>query len=433
MTRTAGVLVALVLLGACEQERILEGERLDPREPFGDVQAAKAEGPAPISLPAAVDHPDWTHANGNARHRITHPALAAQPAQRWSVSIGAGDAKRHRITADPVVAGGRIFTLDSRARVTAVSTGGEALWSKDLTPSYARDGDASGGGLAFGGGRLFVASAFGQLVALDPSTGDVLWKQRFDAPVTGAPMVADGTVYVTAADASAWAVDAANGRVQWQMPGTPGDSTVMGGSSPALAGRAVLFPSPSGGVSAALRDGGAQLWATTVAGTRPGKAHAGVPGLLGLPVIDGGTAYVGNHSGRIAALDVNSGERLWTADEGAVGPVWPVGGQLFVLTDDGHLVRLAADTGARVWRVKLPYYRDDDPYDRAEIVAHYGPVLAGGRIVVASNDGVIRSFDPVSGELVGSFEVPGGATTAPVIVNGTLYVVSSDGRLHAFR
>jgi outer membrane protein assembly factor BamB len=66
-------------------------------------------------------------------------------------------------------------------------------------------------------------------------------------------------------------------------------------------------------------------------------------------------------------------------------------------------------------------------------VAHYGPILAGGRIVIASNDGFLRFFNPVNGALVHQVEVPGGATTAPVVAGQTLYVVSTKGDLHAFR
>ena len=68
-----------------------------------------------------------------------------------------------------------------------------------------------------------------------------------------------------------------------------------------------------------------------------------------------------------------------------------------------------------------------------DIYAHYGPVLAGGRLWVASSDGVIRSFDPESGALLGSTPLPGGAATNPVVAGQPLYVVSSDGRLHAYR
>ena len=67
------------------------------------------------------------------------------------------------------------------------------------------------------------------------------------------------------------------------------------------------------------------------------------------------------------------------------------------------------------------------------VFAHYGPVLAGGRLIVTSSDGVIRQFDPASGALLGQIELPGGAASGPVVAGETLYVLSKNGQLHAFR
>jgi outer membrane protein assembly factor BamB len=103
------------------------------------------------------------------------------------------------------------------------------------------------------------------------------------------------------------------------------------------------------------------------------------------------------------------------------------------VNDLGQLVRLNARNGARIWAVDLPL-RKERRFGRARSVyAHYGPILAGGRIFVGSSDGVLRAFDPRSGALVEQIEVPGGVATSPIVAGGTLYVVSGRGKLHAFR
>ena len=133
-------------------------------------------------------------------------------------------------------------------------------------------------------------------------------------------------------------------------------------------------------------------------------------------------------------LDVSNGDRTWTANEGAISPVWPVGNAVFALNDVNELVRLNDSDGTPVWKVQLPSLVEAGLFGRSsEVVAHYGPVLAGGRLVVASSDGLIRQFDPVSGALVGTIAIPGGAATNPVVAGQTLYVVSKTGQLHAFR
>ena len=138
--RRAGIAAALtlgaMLLGACSDEVILEGERFDVRDPLAGVSdataaAAAASGAAtgeapdsaivrdvPISLPGQVNHTSWTHRNGSSTHRITHPALGSTLTQIWSADIGEGNSRRANITADPVSEGGRIYTLDARSRVS---------------------------------------------------------------------------------------------------------------------------------------------------------------------------------------------------------------------------------------------------------------------------------------------------------------------------
>ena len=96
-------------------------------------------------------------------------------------------------------------------------------------------------------------------------------------------------------------------------------------------------------------------------------------------------------------------------------------------------MRLDAGSGERIWGTRLPFFTKEVRRRSVEIVAHYGPVVAGGRVIVGSNDGVVRSYDPVSGELLSSVAVPGGVTTNPVVAGNTLYVVSAKGVLHALR
>ncbi len=142
---------------------------------------------------------------------------------------------------------------------------------------------------------------------------------------------------------------------------------------------------------------------------------------------------MGNVSGRSVALDRATGERLWTLTDGATGPVWPVGGSIFLLNDLNELIRADAGSGEVIWRVALPRFVSDRPKRQRDIHALYGPILAGGRLIVASSDETLREFDPVSGALLRTIDLPGGAASNPVVAGGVLYVVSAKGQLLAFR
>ncbi len=425
--------LALTVLSACEEsEVILPGTREDIR-PSTETGTVQTQGSKPISIPSQKANASWEQSPGTAAFRTTNAALRSAPQRIWSVSIGSGDARKQRITADPVVAGGLIYTLDSAATVSAVSPQGGIVWQTDLIPSRDSEAEATGGGMAYSGGILYVSSGFGRLTALDARTGAVRWQKKLAATGSGSPLVKDGLLYLVAGDDTGWAVNTKDGRIAWQIEGTPSVGNVLGAPAPVLASDLAIFAFGSGDVAATFRKGGIRRWNASVAGGRQGRAAAQIVDVTGGPMVSGNTVYIGNHSGRTVAFATDSGERIWTADEGAVDPVWPVGNSVFLISDRSQLVRLNSTDGTIVWAKDLPGFIKDKPRKRGAIYANYGPIMAGSRVIVATNDGYLRFYNPTDGTLINRVEVPGGATTAPVVAGQTLYVVSTKGELHAFR
>ncbi len=431
-------MLALGLLAGCaEDELVLDGERFEVGDPLpgsdrSAPEVAFAEARS-FEAPAQVNHSAWTHRGGASSHKVDHPALSGSLDLAWTASIGSGNSRKARIAGDPVVAGGRIFTMDSASAVYATGVDGATLWARKLVPASDKDKDASGGGLAFADGTIFATTGFGELFALEATSGKIIWRQKLDAPLTAAPTVHDGLVYVVSRDSQAWALDTKLGRIKWQLPGAPSPSGVFGGSGPAIGSRTVVFPFASGELSAALQKSGIRVWSSAVAGQRRGVAYGNFSDVTGDPVIENGVIYTANLGGRTVAMKASSGERLWTAQEGAMGPVWPSGDSVFSISDQNELLRLDRETGLRIWGVRLPYYTARKLTKRDEITAHYGPILAGGRLIVASGDGSLRSFDPDTGASLGEVALKGGAASSPAIVNETLYVVTRKGQLAAFR
>jgi outer membrane protein assembly factor BamB len=434
-------LAAVFALAGCDRETILPGERFDTRVPLvdtlsGDAPAgpgAEADEARPISLPPASTYSSWTQRGFDAQNRTPHATLGSGLTQVWSANIGQGNARRNRLTADPVAGGGRVFTLDAIAGLRAFSVAsGELLWSADLTAGFDRGGNVSGGGLALSGDTLYATTGYGELVALDASSGTVRWRQRLGAGI-GTPTVAGNSVYVVSRDNRAWSISTDVGRIRWELPSAPADALLTGGAAPAVAGATVIFPFGTGELVATQRDSGVRTWATAVAGGRQGVAYSNINDITGDPVVAGGTVYAGNQSGRVVALDAASGERRWTATEGSYSPVLVAGGSLFFVSDRNELIRLDAASGERVWGTELPLYVRQRERRRKAVFTHFGPILAGGRLVVASGDRQIRFFDPVTGSQVGAAELRGGAASHPIVVSNTLMVVTGDGRLVAYR
>lgn len=436
----AGLILLAVGLSACSgtQEIILPGERLDVRDGLAGSSTSTAAAPnttVAISLGAQVSRATWTQTGGSASHAAGHNRFTSStPAVAWVTPIGQGNTRKLRIASAPVAANGLIASFDAGSQVTVVSaTTGTPVWTQNITPASEKQGDASGGSLVISGSTLLAATAYGDVIAFDLSSGAKRWTQRIDAAGAAGMSAHKGLVYVVGGDSQLWALDLKTGLVKWQITGPETIASRVGAPAPAVNDRLVVAPFAAGDVYGLFRKGGTRLWSASIAGQRAGSVYANVSDITSDPVIVGNTAYMGNQAGRFAAFDMDTGERRWTAREGAYSPAAVVGGSVFIVTDRAEVVRLSTQNGTRIWGQQLPLFTTDKVKKRKAVYAHFGPVAAGGKLWVASSDGMLRGFAPNSGALVSQVTLPAGAASDPIVVGGVMYVLLETGALVALQ
>lgn len=425
----------ILVVGCSAKDTRLGGERKMPDgSVFVDSKAQfLVKSPPSLDLPNARLNTEWTHQGGNAQHYSGHVALSSDLTLQWVTAIGQGDGRRSEISASPVIQGDRIFTLDSKSLVTALRLDGSVIWQRNVSEAYSDVNEAFGGGLAVQGNNLFVTTGFGTVLALSVLSGEVYWEQDLTSFGGASPTVVDDLLYVPARDGAAWAIETSTGRVKWQVIGQSVQSNYTGGPGVAVSDKYALFPFGSGDLLAAFRLGGQRSWNSILSGARLGRARGQVQDLTGQPVIEGSVVYLANSSGRMAAMDLDTGLRLWTANQGSQEGIFVVGSSLFTVSDENNLIRVSKADGKLVWSTPLPNSTQTSGLRRGKTFVHHGPILSGGRLLLASSDALIRQFDPANGDLIKIIKMPSGAASAPIVVDGTLYVLSTNGNLLAFR
>lgn len=424
----AGVLSACSLF---DEEERLDGERIRLRDQPNAGENANTLAPA-SPLPAQVSNTDWTQTNGRASHASGHLAAPSSLSLAWRIDAGSGSSDDSAITSSPIVVGGRVYVMDASASVRAYdAASGTSIWTADLSPE-GEDGDEGfGGGLAADGAQIYATSGFGEILALDAGNGEIRWRHKAGAPFRAAPAVSNGAVVAVTRDNRAVLVDARSGTVRWQLDGISGEAGLLGGASPAIQGDLVVLPYNSGELIGAQLSTGRRIWSAVLGGARRGLARASISDVTGDPVIAGRAVVAANQSGRIVAIDGQTGQRGWTRSIGSTGPLWAAGPSVFLTTDDATLTRLSLQSGQTIWRTELPAY--EDPEDREGSIAYSGPVVAGGNVLVTDSEGNLRIFDPATGAETGLIELSDGSVTGPVVAGGVVYVLSDGGDLHAFR
>ena len=112
------------------------------------------------------------------------------------------------------------------------------------------------------------------------------------------------------------------------------------------------------------------------------------------------------------------------------GP-WVAGDYVFVLANDNALVCLTRKEGKVRWVHQLPRYEDEK--SKSDPIRWAGPVLGGNRLIVLSSLGEAVSVSPETGQPFSSQSMSSGGFLGPVIAGNTLYLLTDDANLSAYR
>lgn len=406
-----------------DEDSAITGDRQTVIKSKGAISIDLESTKSPVVIPAAYSNPDWAQPGGSPSNAPQHVALGGQLKRVWTASAGNGSSSQGRLTASPIVVGSRVFTLDTEATVYSFNAAsGKRVWRTELTPENEESEEGYGGGIASENGKIFVAIGFGSVSALNPADGKVLWSKPLGVPIRAAPTAAGGRVYISTVNNEVYALSQSDGEVVWKYEGVAETAGLLASTSPAVAQGRVVVPYTSGEIVAFDTTEGFPIWSDTL--TRAGalSSLANINDIAGRPVIDKGTVFAISHSGRMIAVSLKSGDRLWEQNISGTQTPWAAGNYVFVITQRGVLMALSRNNGGVRWVLEL-----------GGNVEWSGPVLAGGRLLMVSSNGLLVSASPESGQVIEKRKLDEKVMIPPIVAANTVYFLTDDADLIAMR
>ncbi len=420
--------------GSKEDKTRIPGERISVLSYEGRLSADPRIADLKVQLPKPYENPAWPQAGGDLTHVMEHLELAPNPRVAWRAKIGKGSGGVERLIASPVVADGKVFTLDANNTVSARNmSNGRQLWQITLKQKGEKKESGFGGGISYHDGVVYATSGFGFVSAIDAKTGKENWRKATGVPMRGAPTIADGRIFAVSYDNQLFAMTTANGDIIWNKVGIAENAGVIGTASPAVVGETVVVAYSSGEIYAYRVENGQDIWTDTLSRTNVGlpTPMSSLNDIDGLPVVDDGIVYAISQGGRMVAINLRTGERVWERNIGGTQTPWIAGDFIYLLTSDDEVLCLSRRDGRIRWVRELPDYINPDK--RKKFVYWSGPVLAGDRLVVVSSLGYAVAISPYDGRLMSKIELPAQGFIAPIVADKTLYLLSNDAELLALK
>ena len=408
------------------------GDRVAVLEAELDATVDPATAALPFSLAEPVVNTEWAQAGGNASKSMPHLALGQSLGEAWSVSIGNAGNLSARLAAAPVVADNKIFTIDTQSTVRAFNAQtGASVWATQFGTERGNNASLFGGGVAYDNGRIYASNGLGYVAALDARNGGVIWQVHPTGPLRGSPTVSGDTLYVISQDNQIYSLKTSDGTTNWSQAAALEIAGVFGSASPAVGQGTVVAGFSSGELNAYRYENGRNVWQDQLARTSIRTSVASISDVDAHPVIDGGQVIAVGQGGRMVSLELISGQRQWEINIAGISKPWVAGEWVFVVSDDAKLLSVNRANGKIRWITQLPAFRNEKK--KAGPIRYRGPVLAGGRLILASSEGTLVNVDPANGGFQSQTNIRASVNLSPIVANQTLYILDENGRLHAFR
>jgi outer membrane protein assembly factor BamB len=399
-------------------------------------------------------HHDTGH-TGVAADDVLSATAAPTLVPLWQVDTGASAYTSPAVVYDSVLGKTVVYVGNQAGNLSAYdAVTGQRIWVTDL-PQAIQSSPAVVNGV------LYVGSSDHYLYAFDARTGAQICRFNTGGTVSASPLVVDPdgnglTVYAgdTALSGNdgghVWAINAVDPNAaadcsqRWVFAGFD-DPKGGSWSPPAFAvdanGRPLVIfgsSSPDNAVYAVDARTGQRVWRFQTqefevdddVGDGPTISPPGANGFAD------GVVYVSGKDRIAYALNLRTGAKIWefrmrddapSSHYGGRSTAALVGNRVY-LGDALGMYALNATTGAKIWRSQ-----DAGPVTQEILSAPAVAGPAGDQAIYAGDlSGKVLGFSAADGSRLFTFQTGALIYSSPAIVNGRLYISSSDGFLYAF-
>lgn len=346
---------------------------------------------------------------------LTTYQQAMQVNVAWKASSSGRGSSGHYLRLQHDVVDGTVYTASYNGNVIAANAqDGRTRWQTNVNEPITS-------GVAAQGNLVVVGTIKGSVIALDAVNGAERWRRQAPSEIIAMPSIAGDKVLIKTESGDVQAFDRNTGKNAWSYHLKPPELMLRGASAPVVVGNRVLAGFSDGQlVSLNLNDGHLQ-WTRQIATPHGASAVDRLVDIDSDPVVRDGVVYVVSYHGKVAAINLDTGNQLWAQDMSSHAGLTVGVNNVYVVDDHSRLWALDRQTGRVVWQ-----------QDKLEGRGLAQPVLQRGALVVGDSHGYLHWVSSKTGQFLARHSVDSKRLLAtPQLYKGNLIVLSTGGTLQS--
>ena len=333
----------------------------------------------------------------------------------WSTKVGGGAAFL-RVALQPAGDGSRLYAASRDGNVVALDPeSGSMIWRNELDLALSA-------GPGVGDGLVVVGAANGYLVAINADSGEEVWRANLKGETLARPVIEDDTVMVLTIDNRLRALSAFDGSSRWIVEQATPDLTMRGSAPPVTVGTSIIAGFDNGRLVAVNIATGDREWESLLSPPTGRSDLERLSDIDGLISVVGADIYAVGYQGNLAAIASESGQVMWSREVSSYAGVSADWNNLYTVDEEGVVIALTRRNGDESWRQSSLLRREPTV-----------PISYLTTVVVGDLEGYLHFFSNFDGDPVARVRVGGKAISVePVVVANRLFVQSDDGKVSAY-
>ena len=355
--------------------------------------------------------PEWAGVKG-----VNDPAIlvdfreTAKFKVRWHSNVGDPGAN----PLQPALIADAVYGASGKGRLTRLDRAtGKQLW-KIETGIMVSAGVASGDGLVLVGGNKGDVLAYA-------GNGDLRWKIKVSSEVLNVSSVVDGVVIVRSGDGRIAGLDASDGKRLWLYErSTP--ALVVRSHAGVVIQRGVAYAGFAGGRIAAINiKSGEVLWENFVSQPRGNTELERISDITSDPVVDDEQVCAIAFQGYVACFDIVQGGPLWHREISSDKGLMLLRKYIYLTDVKGYVIALDKTSGSTVWK-------NDQLFMRGNTT----PYVMGDFVLVGDFEGFLHGMNREDGSFVARTQLDSvSIKVAPVQMDDGILVQMNNGELYS--
>tara|TARA_B110000503_G_scaffold25349_1_gene40054 strand:- start:20576 stop:21751 length:1176 start_codon:yes stop_codon:yes gene_type:complete len=333
----------------------------------------------------------------------------------WSVDVGNGQGDGfYRLR--PAISGELIYVAAADGEIAAVNRiSGDTVWEEDLETPLS-------GGIGVYQDALFVGSSEGYVLRLDASSGERVWSIPVRGEILSAPQSNGKVVVAQTYDGRLQGLDYETGSILWTYDSNVPVLTIRGTSTPIFNNGKVYAGFANGRVLAFDAQTGALLWEVRVAISQGRSEIERIVDVDGTMELAGNELYAVSYQGSVVGIDVQNGRKVWQQKNSSYSGVSQGFSNVYVADEDGTFTAYMRNGQGVRWTQAALAYRELSR-----------PTPVGSYVAVGDFEGYVHLLSQVDGDFVGRVRVDDEGVRADMLSEGNvLYVYGNGGELAAY-